>query len=99
ADDDTLTYVWTDASDDIVGTGALVDLGTMAPGEYTFTLTVSDGFGGVDTDEVEVEVVDDDPLFLSARWNFEIAEDGTCGAAAPDVTEDVVVDDCTEWTL
>ena len=40
-DGDTLTYAWTDASGNTVGTTAVVQL-TLLPGTYTFTLTVTD---------------------------------------------------------
>ena len=40
-DNDTLTYVWTDQSNNTVGNTAVVQL-TLLPGSYTFTLTVTD---------------------------------------------------------
>jgi hypothetical protein len=40
-DNDTLTFVWTDQSSNIVGTTAVVQL-NLTPGTYTFTLTVTD---------------------------------------------------------
>src|SRR5262249_682959 len=40
-DNDTLTYVWTDQSNNVVGTTAVVQL-TLQPGSYTFTLAVKD---------------------------------------------------------
>lgn len=40
-DKDTLTFAWTDQSNNIVGTTAVVQL-NLLPGTYTFTLTVTD---------------------------------------------------------
>ena len=45
ADNDLLTYRWTDASGAVVGTEAIVEL-TSALGSRTYTLTVDDGRGG-----------------------------------------------------
>jgi hypothetical protein len=56
-DGDTLSYEWRDAASAVVGTVAAVTL-TVPLGSHTFTLQVSDGFGGVDSDTVTVDVVD-----------------------------------------
>jgi len=40
-DNDPLTYVWTDESNNIVGSTAVIQL-TLLPGNHTFTLTVTD---------------------------------------------------------
>lgn len=52
ADGDALTYSWSDGSTDAVNT---VELGV---GTHNFTLTVSDGQGASDTDEVTVKIED-----------------------------------------
>jgi serine protease AprX len=54
-DGDALSYAW-DFGDGSTGTGALVDHTFAKAGKYTVTLTVSDGFGGVDTATLTVKV-------------------------------------------
>lgn len=56
-DGDTLSYEWRDAASVVVGTAAVVTI-TVPLGSHPFTLKISDGFGGVDTDTVTVDVVD-----------------------------------------
>jgi hypothetical protein len=56
-DGDALTYEWRDANNVVIGTTAKVTV-TPGRGTYTFTLTVSDGFGGVNADSVTVVVRD-----------------------------------------
>lgn len=56
-DGDTLSYEWRNAASVLVGTTAVVTL-TVPLGSHAFTLTVSDGFGGVDSDTLTVDVVD-----------------------------------------
>jgi FG-GAP repeat len=56
-DGDALSYEWRDATSAVVGTTAVVTL-AVPLGSHVFTLKVSDGFGGVDTDTVTVNVVD-----------------------------------------
>jgi gliding motility-associated-like protein len=51
-----ITYSWTDQQGTVVGTTAVVDLGVLAPGTYTFTLTVADG-PCTSTDQVTVVVL------------------------------------------
>lgn len=55
-DGDTLSYIWTED-------GAVIAVGvnptvTLPYGSHTITLTVDDGKGGTDTDEVVIKVVD-----------------------------------------
>ena len=57
ADNDPLTYRWTDASGVVVGTEAIVDL-TAPLGGATYTLTVDDGRGGTASATVVVTVQD-----------------------------------------
>ena len=59
-DDDTLTFTWTDAMNNVVATGATPTI-TVAEGTHTFTLTVDDGNGGTDTDTVDITVQDTTP--------------------------------------
>lgn len=63
-DGDALTYEWRDAANVLVGTTAIVNV-TVGLGAHTFTLTVSDGFGGVDSDSMTVRVQDTTPPTLS----------------------------------
>jgi gliding motility-associated-like protein len=51
-----ITYTWIDQNGNVVGNDALVDLGVLPPGEYTFTLTVADG-PCTSTDQVTVIVL------------------------------------------
>jgi hypothetical protein len=55
ADGDALTYAWTWAGGSAQGASLTLEL---PPGVHTFTLTVDDGNGGTDTDEVVVNIVD-----------------------------------------
>ena len=57
ADNDPLTYRWTDASGAVVGTEAMVDV-TAPLGGATYTLTVDDGRGGTASATVLVTVQD-----------------------------------------
>jgi hypothetical protein len=56
-DGDVLSYEWRNAANQVVGSTATVTL-TVPLGSHTFTLKVSDGFGGVASDTVTVNVVD-----------------------------------------
>ncbi|MFT3884699.1 MAG: gliding motility-associated C-terminal domain-containing protein [Flavobacteriales bacterium] len=48
-------YQWTDGDNNVVGTGAVVQVGGLPPGIHTFTLTVSDGPCSA-TDDVQVTI-------------------------------------------
>jgi hypothetical protein len=63
-DGDSLTYEWRDASNTVVGTTAIVHL-TLGLGSHTFTLDVSDAYGGIATDSVTVVVQDTTPPTLA----------------------------------
>lgn len=54
---DALSYEWRNAASAVVGTTAVVTI-TVPLGSQSFTLKVSDGFGGVDSDTLTVNVVD-----------------------------------------
>lgn len=56
-DGDALSYEWRNAASAVVGTAAVVTI-TVPLGSHSFTLKVSDGFGGVDSDTLTVNVVD-----------------------------------------
>ncbi len=85
ADGDTLTFEWRDATLQLVGNMAVVNL-TLALGAHTFTLTVDDGNGGVDSDTVQVTVEDTlppsisipSPTGTSYALNQQIAASYTC---------------------
>jgi PKD repeat protein len=55
ADGDGLTYTW-DFGDGNTGTGAVLQHAWGKSGRYTVTLTVSDGFGGTDTESLVIRV-------------------------------------------
>jgi len=65
-DGDPLTFVWTEAAGPPVAlTGATTASPSFTPttvGTYTFQLTVDDGMGANDTDEVNVDVVNRGPI-------------------------------------
>ena len=56
-DGDALSYEWRNAASALIATTAVVTI-TVPLGSTSFTLNVSDGFGGVDSDTVAVDVVD-----------------------------------------
>ena len=56
-DGDALTYEWRDGSAQVIGTSAKVTV-SQPLGSETFTLKVSDGFGGSDTDTVTITIAD-----------------------------------------
>jgi hypothetical protein len=64
-DGDTLSYEWRDGTNAIVGTTAIVHLTVVGLGVHTFTLKVSDGIGGTDTDSLLVSVRDTTPPSLT----------------------------------
>lgn len=63
-DGDSLTFEWRDSNNVVVGTTPIVHV-TLGLGTHTFTLTVSDNFGGSSTDAVNVTVADTTPPALS----------------------------------
>jgi len=63
-DGDSLTFEWRDSNNVVVGTTPIVHV-TLGLGTHTFTLTVSDNFGGNSTDAVNVTVADTTPPALS----------------------------------
>jgi hypothetical protein len=69
-DGDPLTYVWTWSGGTLNGPTPQI---VLTLGSYTFTLTVDDGFGGTDTDNVVVTVVDrTPPVILGIEANPEV---------------------------
>ncbi|HJZ62799.1 MAG TPA: PKD domain-containing protein [Candidatus Acidoferrum sp.] len=98
-DNDTLTYVWTDQSNNTVGNTAIVQL-TLLPGTYTFTLTVTDpgNLGSSATTHVTVNApVTNHPPVANAGPNQAIAcagQNGTVvtlnGSASSDPDNDVL---------
>ncbi|MEX1133150.1 MAG: gliding motility-associated C-terminal domain-containing protein [Flavobacteriales bacterium] len=82
-----ISYTWVDQNGNVVGNDAVVDLGVLPPGEYTFTLTVTDGPCS-STDQVTVIVLalpiaDAGPnqtIFLSESANLGGAPSGPPGS-------------------
>jgi hypothetical protein len=71
ADGDTLTFVWRDAGNAVIGTTAVTNV--KAPlGTSTFTVEVNDGQGGTDTDTVQVTVADTTPPELRVELSESI---------------------------
>jgi len=57
-----LTFTWTEGVDTLAGPTAESDVQvTLQLGSHTITLTVDDGRGGTDTDDVVVVVVTPSP--------------------------------------
>ncbi|MEX2402402.1 MAG: PKD domain-containing protein, partial [Rhodothermales bacterium] len=56
-DGDALTYTWTDADGNVLATGATASV-LLPVGTHVITLTVDDGNGATDTDEVTVTIED-----------------------------------------
>src|SRR5579859_77207 len=81
-DNDTLTFVWTDQSNNIVGNTAVVQL-TLLPGTYTFTLTVTDpgNLSSSATTHVTVNAPVNHPPVANAGPNQTIACAGQNGTA------------------
>jgi hypothetical protein len=59
-DGDPLTFEWTNAAGDVVGTAPVVTL-RLPPGKHTFRLTVRDGKGGTAAAAVTISVRDTTP--------------------------------------
>lgn len=71
ADGDALSYVWRNAANVVVGSAAVTNL-NVPLGTHIFTVEVSDGKGGVDTDEVTVTVVDTTPPALDVALSESV---------------------------
>jgi parallel beta-helix repeat protein len=54
-ENDPITFTWTDSTNTVVGNNASLNL-TLAPGNYTYTLTAADPFGGHTSQSVQVTV-------------------------------------------
>ncbi len=89
-----MTYEWRDDQNNVVGNTATVDLGAIAPGTHTFTLTVADG-PCTATDQVTVNILDlpianageDQTIFLGDQATLGGSPTGPVGSIylwAPD---------------
>ncbi|MBB6014189.1 Ca2+-binding RTX toxin-like protein [Aquamicrobium lusatiense] len=72
ADDDDLSYVWTDEDDNVVAIGATPSL-ELDAGQHAFTLTVTDSAGRVSADQVRVVVSNGNTLLVD-NFNDGAAE-------------------------
>jgi hypothetical protein len=97
-DNDTLTFAWTDQSNNIVGNTAVVQL-ILLPGTYTFTLTVTDpgNLSSSATTHVTVNAPVNHPPVANAGANQTIAcagQNGTVvtlnGSASSDPDNDAL---------
>jgi len=81
-DNDPLDFTWT-------GTFGAADGPTptvvLPLGVHTITLTVNDGNGGLDSDTVDVTVVDTTPPELTCPADMTLEADADCEAAIPDL--------------
>ena len=77
---DILAYTWTEGTTEL-GTGETLTL-TLAPGEHTITLTVDDGNGGTDEDEVVITInADTEAPVITCPENMIVNNDpGVCTA-------------------
>ncbi len=82
-----VTYAWFDDQGELISGSPVLDLGGLAPGSYTFTLTVSDGPCS-DSDQVTVTILDlpiadagpDQVIFLSETAQLGGAPTGPAGS-------------------
>ena len=66
---DTLTYTWTGPFPEGNGTVTGVNPAVTLPlGTHTLVLTVNDGNGGTDTDEILITIEDTLPPVITAQW-------------------------------
>jgi hypothetical protein len=93
-DHDELSYNWSASGGNISGTGAAVNW--TAPdsvGSYNVTVTVTDGRGGEDTDQITITVRANNPptitsLIADAEWTLPSGTlQVTCDASDPDGDE------------
>jgi hypothetical protein len=93
-DDDELSYNWSASGGEINGEGATVNW--TAPdslGSYNVTVTVTDGRGGEDTDQITITVRTSNPptvtsLIADASWTTPLGSlQVTCTASDPDDDE------------
>jgi hypothetical protein len=82
-DGDALTYGWTGPFGTAEGASVSVQLG---PGTHVVTLTVDDGKGATDTDDVTVTVLDQTPPSLTAPPPVTAQASGTACTATVDDT-------------
>lgn len=66
-DDDPLEYTWMEG-ETLLGTGEIL-LVTLTPGIHTITLTVDDGNGGIDDDEVVITINVEDRVVVYLQDN------------------------------
>ncbi|MCI0633904.1 MAG: PKD domain-containing protein, partial [Actinobacteria bacterium] len=90
----SLGYSWTDGTQ--TATGVTPKL-TLPPGEYTFTLTVTDGTGATSTDDVEIVVNPDEAPEIVLKDHSTLLwppNHKTHPFAAEDLVDEVI-DDCS----
>ena len=79
-DGDALSFTWTGPFGTANGANPTV---TLVLGSHTLTLTVEDGNGGSDSDEVVIDVVDTTPPVLTVPADQTLEATGPDGAALP----------------
>ena len=89
-DGDTLVAAWTDSAGESVGDQLTVSL-TAALGAETYTLTVDDGHGEADSDDVQITVVDTTAPVLPELVDQTISAGAACDGAVPDLLADKAV--------
>jgi hypothetical protein len=67
------SLVWDSDKDGIMGTGNLVEMATLTPGNHTITLTATDSFGLFSSESIEVEITSLDCPGMEAGW-FTLAD-------------------------
>jgi hypothetical protein len=78
---DALLYSWKSSGGHIIGQGANTQFDTLEPGDYTVTVEVSDGGGGVASDSKTVRVEACPPLTVCFGPNLAVAAVPTAAEA------------------
>ena len=95
-DFDTLTYSWT-GPNGFTSSLATVTVGGLAPGSYTYTLTVSDGKGGTSTDSVTITIVDKTAPILTLPADPTVEQSNRAGT--PVALAATATDGCSAVTV
>jgi hypothetical protein len=65
-----LSYEWRDETGQLIGNDVWAVFPPQFPGTYAFTLTVRDGRGGEDTDQIDVTILNEPEIVLHTRQTW-----------------------------